>query len=140
MRRGIVDAKFDRIDELFRRTTLFNDTGRFFSIAELKKLIQGPNAIFLRSMSPIVSATMGLSPPLSSRPRNHGSCHELPGIGYGRRDYPPYPRDFQGCAGPDYGKLTARNTPVRNIYRDNGFRLRDDGTWRWDREEHREQA
>jgi predicted enzyme involved in methoxymalonyl-ACP biosynthesis len=26
---------------------------------------------------------------------------------------------------------TARNIPVRNIYRDNGFVLGDDGGWRW---------
>jgi hypothetical protein len=26
---------------------------------------------------------------------------------------------------------TSRNIPVRNIYRDNGFVLDDDGVWRW---------
>ena len=38
------DAKFDRVEELFRRTTQFNATGRQFAAAQLASLAAAPNA------------------------------------------------------------------------------------------------
>jgi FkbH-like protein len=140
-----VDAKLNRIEELFRRTTQFNATGRIFSIAELKNLIQDPNA-YLFALH------------VSDRFGDHGltgaaviegheitglvmSCRVL-GMGVEHAFIRRILETFRGARGGITARInpTARNIPVRNIYRDNGFRLRDDGTWRWDREEHRKQA
>src|SRR4029077_7411296 len=43
--RVLPEAKFDRIEELFRRTTQFNATGRQFTAAGLSSLAASPNAL-----------------------------------------------------------------------------------------------
>jgi FkbH-like protein len=143
--RVTVDAKLDRIEELFWRTTQFNATGRFFSMTELKTLIQDPSA-YLFALH------------VSDRFGHHGlvgaaviegheitglvmSCRVL-GMGVEHTFIRCILETFRGAQRGITARInpTARNIPVRNIYRDNGFRLRDDGTWRWDPEEHRKQA
>ena len=124
----------ERVEELFRRTTQFNATGAKFTAAELSALIQRGGAAF--------------SVRVSDRFGDHGltgaaviedgevlglamSCRVL-GLGVEHR----FLQTILEALSPDHAELTARiietsrNTPVRNIYKDNGFELIGDGVWR----------
>jgi FkbH-like protein len=132
--RAAADAKFDRIEELFRRTTQFNATGRLFAVPELQRLASSAGA-----------AVFSLH--VSDRFADHGlvgaavlegneitglvmSCRVL-GMGIEHE----FVRHVVDAGGADrvVARIvpTARNIPVRNIYRDNGFILDNDGIWRW---------
>ena len=125
----------DRVVELFQRTTQFNTTGRRFSVAELAALVADPGqAVF--------------SLHVSDRFGDHGltgavvvaggeivglavSCRVL-GLGAEQA----FLRGVIDALAPDHPQLTARivetarNAPVRNVYRDAGFTLASDGVWR----------
>jgi FkbH-like protein len=125
----------DRVVELFQRTTQFNTTGRRFSVAELAALVADPGqAVF--------------SLHVSDRFGDHGltgavvvaggeivglavSCRVL-GLGAEQA----FLRGVIDALAPDHPQLTARivetarNAPVRNVYRDAGFTLAADGIWR----------
>ena len=126
------DGDLGRVEELFRRTTQFNTTGRPFLAAELARLLNTDQA---RAFSLRVSDRFG----------DHGlvgaavveadeitgfaiSCRVL-GMGVEHR--------FLGAVVEAVGiqRLAARvietprNSPVRNLYRDNGFTQAEDGLW-----------
>ncbi len=124
----------ERVEELFKRTTQFNATGARFTAAELAALIQRGGAVFAVRVS--------------DRFGDHGltgaavieggeilglamSCRVL-GLGVEHR----FLQTILEALGADHAELsariieTSRNTPVRNIYRDNGFEPAADGVWR----------
>ncbi len=124
-----------RVSELFQRTTQFNTTGVRFSAAELAALMGAAgNYIYTASVSDrfgdhgLVGAAVirqgdiaGLV--LSCRVLGLGVEHE-------------FMRRIIAEVGPHHPYLTgriiptARNTPVRNLYRDHDFAPAGDGLWR----------
>jgi FkbH-like protein len=132
--RVAIDAKLDRIEELFRRTTQFNATGRLFAVPELQQLATSSD-VSLFSLH------------VSDRFADHGlvgaaviegneitglvmSCRVL-GMGI---EHEFVRQIVKACSADQVVARivpTSRNIPVRNIYRDNGFVLDDDGVWRW---------
>jgi FkbH-like protein len=130
------DAAVGRVVELFQRTTQFNTTGRKFTSAELDALASGPE-----------------SGVFSLRVRDRFGDHGLVGAAVIDAS-----GDITGLAvscrvlgmGVEHGFLraviaalageretltaqilaTARNIPVRNLYRDNGFVQDETGVWR----------
>jgi FkbH-like protein len=122
----------DRVVELFQRTTQFNTTGRKFSVAELQALLADPNAaVFTLHVSDrfgdhglvgaavvVAGEIVGLA--LSCRVLGLGVEHVFMG-------------QIVAALAPGLsGRIveTARNAPVRNLYRDNGFTRGEDGMWR----------
>ncbi len=129
------DDKLQRIAELFQRTTQFNATGRKFAVSELKALLAAPDA---RVFAIEVSDRFGDHGLVGAAVIESGefiglvmSCRVL-GLGVEHR----FMEHIIGVLGAEQGVLsariveTARNSPVRNIYRDNGFVRGDDGLWR----------
>ncbi|MGA7807198.1 HAD-IIIC family phosphatase, partial [Bradyrhizobium sp.] len=118
------DAKFDRIEELFRRTTQFNATGRLFTAPELRRLAQADDAqVFALDVSDrfadhgLVGAAVIEAAEITGLVM---SCRVL-GLGIEHE----FVRHILAVSGAHRlsAKIipTARNIPVRNIYRDNGF-------------------
>jgi FkbH-like protein len=125
------DAALERIVELFRRTTQFNTTGAKFSLAELDALLASPGASLYAAQVSDRFADNGL---VGAAVVRDGeiiglalSCRVL-GLGV--------EHVFLQHIIADQGALTARivltdrNSPARNIYRDNGFAADDEGIWR----------
>ena len=134
--RATADAKFHRIEELFRRTTQFNATGSAFTVPQLQKLAVVANAaIFVLQVSDrfadhgLVGAAVVEDGEITGLVM---SCRVL-GMGVEHR----FVRQLVEAAGVDRLTArvvpTARNIPVRNIYRDNGFVLQSDNVWFWER-------
>jgi FkbH-like protein len=132
--RVTADAKFDRIAELFRRTTQFNTTGRLFTVQELKRLAQAADArIFALHVADrfadhgVVGAAVIEAGEITGLVM---SCRVL-GLGIEHE----FVRHVVAASGADRLSAsiipTARNIPVRNIYRDNGFALDGENVWRW---------
>jgi FkbH-like protein len=128
-------AALDRIDELFRRTTQFNTTGSKFSVAELSVLL-GDAGGGLYAMT------------VCDRFADHGlvgaavvtngeivgfalSCRVI-GLGVEHRFLDEILADLAGRRGEVLAQIidTSRNLPARNLYRDHGFSLREDGLWK----------
>ena len=126
-------AALERVEELFQRTTQFNTTGAKFAVAALAAMLGRPDAaVFTAHVSDrfgdhgLVGAAViegreivGLA--MSCRVlglgvEGHFLQHILTSLG----------------AGEVTARIieTPRNGPVRNLYRDNGFTLGDDGLWR----------
>jgi FkbH-like protein len=128
-------ARLDRVEELFQRTTQFNATGAKFSALDLAGLI-------LRDDASVFTVQV------SDRFGDHGlvgaavidageitafalSCRVL-GLGVEHR----FLQTILEALSTDHAELTARivetprNTPVRNLYRDNGFELAPGNLWR----------
>ena len=126
--------KLARVSELFQRTTQFNTTGARFAAGELEALLRTPGAH-------IYTATV------SDRFGDHGlvgaavikqgeiaglvlSCRVL-GLGVEHE----FMRRIVDEVGRQHEHLTARiiptarNTPVRNLYRDHGFAQTGEGLW-----------
>ena len=133
------NANFDRIDELFRRTTQFNTTGRVFTASQLRELAAASDArIFALHVSDrfadhgLVGAAVIENGAITGLVM---SCRVL-GLGIEHR----FLQHVLDAAGSDHLTATivptARNQPVRNIYRDNGFVIEGD-LWRWRRAPHR---
>jgi FkbH-like protein len=129
------DAHFDRIDELFRRTTQFNTTGRVFTASQLRELAGASDARIFALHAADRFADHGL---VGAAVIENGaitglvmSCRVL-GLGIEHR----FLQHVIDAAGSDHLTATivptARNLPVRNIYRDNGFVIEGD-LWRWQR-------
>jgi FkbH-like protein len=126
------NSRLSRFAELFDRTTQFNTTGRKFSLSELAALLADAKA-HLFSLD------------VSDRFGDHGltggaviiggdivalaiSCRVL-GMGVEHR----FLRHIvDAVPGTLTGRIieTARNIPVRNIYRDHGFAEIEPGLWR----------
>jgi FkbH-like protein len=126
-------ADLARVEELFQRTTQFNTTGIKCSIAELDALLRDPGVqIFIVHVKDrfgdhgLVGAAIirkgeisGLV--LSCRVLCMGVEHDF--LRHIIKAMAPV--QLSGRITP-----TARNTPVRNLYRDNGFVLAGD-VWRY---------
>jgi FkbH-like protein len=130
------DAKFDRIEELFRRTTQFNATGRTFTTLQLQRLAASPDArVFALHVSDrfadhgLVGAVVVEDAEITGLVM---SCRVL-GLGI-EHQLVQHVLAESGLA-QVAAKIvaTARNIPVRNVYRDNGFVLEADHIWRWRR-------
>jgi FkbH-like protein len=127
-------TKLDRVDELFRRTTQFNATGRIFTLGELQALVSDPSAYLFTLYA-------------SDRFGDHGlvgaavvvkgeiiglvlSCRVL-GLGVEHRLMQHILRETKAAGVALTARIieTARNAPVRNVYRDNGFTQDASGLW-----------
>lgn len=127
--------KLARVQELFERTTQFNTTGRKFTIAELEALLASPAAPIF---SIDVSDRFGDHGLVGAAVLNQGeilglvlSCRVL-GLGV-EHQFLQYIIDTQSSLDTRLaGRIieTARNIPVRHLYRDNGFTRSEDGLWR----------
>ncbi|HLZ76905.1 HAD-IIIC family phosphatase [Phenylobacterium sp.] len=124
----------DRVEELFKRTTQFNATGAKFTAAELDGLIGRGGAVFAVQVSDrfgdhgltgaaVIEGGEILGLALSCRVLGLGVEHA-------------FLQFILDALSADHAELTARiietsrNTPVRNVYKDNGFELVGDGVWR----------
>src|SRR5580692_7434470 len=130
--RVTTEATFDRIEELFRRTTQFNATGRVFAVPQLQKLATAANAqVFALHVADrfadhgLVGAAVVEDGEITGLVM---SCRVL-GMGIEHA----FVQHVLAASGAEQITATivatARNIPVRNIYRDNGFVLGDDGGW-----------
>ncbi|THD53840.1 MAG: HAD-IIIC family phosphatase [Phenylobacterium sp.] len=125
------DADLKRIVELFQRTTQFNATGVRFSEAELKAVAASPRDGVYAAHVTDRFADNGLVGAAVVRDGEIAglalSCRVL-GLGV--------EHTFLQRILADHPALTARivptarNAPVRNIYRDNGFVSDGEGSWR----------
>ena len=126
-------ATLTRVAELFQRTTQFNTTGAQFSVAELEMLLarSGGAQVFTAHVKDrfgdhgLVGAAVIKGGEIIGLVL---SCRVL-GLGVEHEFMRHIVRDARAanCSGRIIE--TARNIPVRNIYRDNGFVL-EDGVWR----------
>jgi FkbH-like protein len=124
-----------RIEELFQRTTQFNTTGAKFSVADLERVLGLPEArlftIHVRDRfadhglvgAAVIVAGEILGLALSCRVLGLGIEHQFIAA-------------VLDALRPDHGQVfgaileTARNSPVRNLYADNGFKRDETGLWR----------
>jgi FkbH-like protein len=134
--RVLAGAKFDRIEELFRRTTQFNASGRSFTVLELERLAVAANAAVFALHVADRFADHGL---VGAAVVEEGeitglvmSCRVL-GLGIEHQFVQQVLREIGLAQMTAKIVPTARNIPVRNIYRDNGFVLEGDNVWRWTR-------
>ena len=125
-------GEVERIAELFRRTTQFNATGLKPSAADLSAVLADPQGAVYAAHVRDRFADNGLVGAVVVRAGEIAglvlSCRVL-GLGVEHAILQAVIAD-QGR--PLSGRIvpTDRNTPVRHIYRDNGFGLGDDGVWR----------
>jgi FkbH-like protein len=132
--RVTADAKLDRLEELFRRTTQFNATGRLFTVLQLEMLVQAADArIFALYVSDRFADHGLVGAAVIEAGKITGlvmSCRVL-GLGIEHE----FVQQIVAASGADQlsAKIipTGRNIPVRNIYRDNGFAPDGDNVWRW---------
>jgi FkbH-like protein len=124
-------ADLGRIVELFQRTTQFNTTGIKVSPAELEAIAQAPGGSLYAAHVTDRFADNGL---VGAAVIRDGeiiglalSCRVL-GLGVEHT----FLQHIIAEQGPLKARITptARNAPVRNIYRDNGFELDAEGLWR----------
>jgi FkbH-like protein len=129
-------TRLERVEELFRRTTQFNTTGRKFSSSELAELVKKPDArLFAIEVSDrlgdhgLVGAAIivdgeiiGLA--ISCRALGMGVEHSF--LRHVLDEMKDSPLALRGRIVP-----TARNIPVRNLYRDNGFVEAECGFWQF---------
>ena len=127
-------APLDRVQELFQRTTQFNTTGRKFTIAELAGALARDSAL-------VVTLTV------SDRFADHGlvgaavveageivglaiSCRVM-GLGVEHRFLEAILAELAASHRAVAARIveSARNLPVRNLYRDHGFERQPDGCW-----------
>ena len=126
-------AALERVEELFQRTTQFNTTGAKFPVADLEALIRSPEAAVFTAH---VSDRFGDHGLVGAAVLKEGeivglalSCRVL-GLGVEHRFMAFIAEAMAGSALRGRIIETPRNGPVRNLYRDNGFALGDDGMWR----------
>src|SRR5262249_37421293 len=128
-------ASFERIAELFQRTTQFNTTGRKFSAGELAALVSDPEAyVFSLHVADrfgdhgLVGAAVVVSSEIAGLVM---SCRVL-GLGVEHTFLQHIVDVFKEKLDALAARIiaTPRNIPVRNIYRDNGFDADGDGLWR----------
>ncbi|HEY3950445.1 HAD-IIIC family phosphatase [Phenylobacterium sp.] len=123
-----------RVAELFQRTTQFNATGLKPSAGELAALAGSSDAAVYVAHARDRFADNGLVGAAVVRGGEIAglalSCRVL-GMGV---EHAFLQQVIADQARPLHARIvpTDRNTPVRHIYRDNGFTPGDDGTWRLD--------
>lgn len=132
--RVMSDAKLDRVEELFRRTTQFNTTGRVFTLAELQALVKDPAArLYMLHVSDrfgdhgLVGAAAIIGGAIVALVM---SCRVL-GLGVEHKFVQHMLKEMKAAGVAVTGRIieTSRNAPVRNIYRDNGFTKDASGLW-----------
>ncbi|MBS0333686.1 MAG: HAD-IIIC family phosphatase, partial [Proteobacteria bacterium] len=125
-------AEVERVAELFQRTTQFNATGLKPSVAELTALLAAPDAaVYVAHVrdrfadNGLVGAAVVAGGEVAGLVL---SCRVL-GLGV---EHAFLQHIVADQARPLRARIvpTDRNTPVRHIYRDNGFLPGDDGLWR----------
>jgi FkbH-like protein len=123
-----------RVQELFERTTQFNATGRKFAMVELQHVMDASDGrVFTLRMRDRFAdhGLVGAAVVVGSEILNLVMSCRVIGLGGERALVARIIND----AGSDDGELraritpTERNTPVRNLYRDNGFTDHGDGSW-----------
>jgi FkbH-like protein len=128
-------GKLDRVEEMFARTTQFNATGRRFPTTELQALVANPLAcLFTLHVSDrfgdhgLVGAAVVESGEITGLVL---SCRTL-GLGVEHRFLQHVIGELRRAGFAVTARITetARNAPVRNVYRDNGFTRDSDGVWR----------
>jgi len=131
--RVTAEGSLGRIAELFQRTTQFNTTGRKFTSAGLKALLEDPDAkLFALEVSDrfgdhgLVGAAVIEGAEITGLVM---SCRVM-GCGIEQAFVQQIKRACAGMALMACIVETPRNTPVRNIYRDTGFVRQPDGSWR----------
>jgi len=130
------DANFDRIEELFSRTTQFNATGRTFTVMRLQQLAASANArVFTLHVSDRFADHGLVGTAVVEDGEITGlvmSCRVL-GLGIEHQFVQHVLAESNVAQLVAKIVPTARNIPVRNIYRDNGFVFEADNVWRWTR-------
>ncbi|HLI22705.1 MAG TPA: HAD-IIIC family phosphatase [Stellaceae bacterium] len=128
-------AKLDRIEELFRRTTQFNTTGRVFTLGELQAMVKDPGArLYVLHVSDrfgdhgLVGAAAIVDGEIIALVM---SCRVL-GLGVEHKFMQHMLNDLRASGVRIAARIieTSRNAPVRNLYRDNGFTKDASGLWR----------
>jgi FkbH-like protein len=124
----------ERIVELFSRTTQFNSTGAHFTVNDLDTLLRTrTGSVFVAHVTDRFGDHGLVGAAVIRQGEIVGlavSCRVL-GLGVEHRFLGHIVETLSG----EYERLTARiiptarNNPVRNIYRDHGFTLHDDGVW-----------
>jgi len=128
-------SALDRVEELFKRTTQFNTTGAKFTAAELNALIGGSQAsVFTLQVSDrfgdhgLVGALVVEAGEITGLAI---SCRVL-GLGVEHK----FLQFVLQALSANHTELrariieTSRNTPVRHVYKDNGFELDGGNLWR----------
>ena len=127
-------TKLERVNELFRRTTQFNTTGRKFSSSELAALVENPDArLFTIEVSDrlgdhgmvgaaVITGCEIIGFAISCRALGMGIEHTF--LRHIVNESKDQPLALRGKIIP-----TPRNIPVRNIYRDHGFIEGEGGAW-----------
>jgi FkbH-like protein len=127
--------RLPRVEELFQRTTQFNTTGRKFSQSELVAFANQSTAfIFTLNVSDrfgdhgLVGASVVAKGDILGLAI---SCRVL-GMGVEHQFMRHILAELQKAQTLPMGCIieTARNIPVRNLYRDNGFTETEPGQWR----------
>jgi FkbH-like protein len=122
------DADFDRVRELFERTTQFNTTGRKFTRGEL-----GKSEVFVMHVRDRFADHGLVGAAVVSGGEIAGfamSCRVI-GLGVEHRLLRAIVDALEGEEIAARVIETPRNAPARNLYRDGGFRLGADGVWRF---------
>ena len=128
------ETKLDRVDELFRRTTQFNATGRVFTLGELQALVRDPSSALFTLHAAVRFGDHGL---VAAAAVVKGeiiglvmSCRVL-GLGVEHRLMQHMLHEAKAAGVALTARIieTSRNTPVRNVYRDNGFTQDATGLW-----------
>jgi FkbH-like protein len=126
------DADFGRIRELFERTTQFNTTGRKFTNSELAALAAAGGLYAMRVRDRFGDHGLVAAAAIE----DHEiigfvmSCRVI-GLGAEHRLLDRILSDLSAHAVVASGRImeTARNIPVRNLYRDHGFACDAEGRW-----------
>ena len=128
-------ADTGRIVELFQRTTQFNTTGAKFTAAELGESLTRPGAHIYAAHVRDRFGDHGLAGAAVLRDGEIAgfalSCRVL-GLGVEHRFLQHILSELSKEEDSVAARIipTARNNPVRNLYRDNGFASEADGVWR----------
>ncbi len=131
-------ARWQRVEELFQRTTQFNTNGRKFSATELAALAANPEpCVFALDVSDRFGHHGLVGAAVVAGNEIQGlvvSCRAL-GMGiehsFLRHVLDTMRGTIKGRSPALRGQIipTARNIPVRNLYRDNGFAEVEAGVW-----------
>jgi FkbH-like protein len=127
-------ARLQRAEELFQRTTQFNTNGRKFSATELAALAGNPEArVFALDVSDRFGHHGLVGAAVVAGGEIQGlviSCRVL-GMGIEHTFLRHVLDTMRGTSPSLRGQIipTARNIPVRNLYRDNGFAEGEGGVW-----------
>ena len=131
--RVTAETRLARIEELFQRTTQFNTTGRKFTAGSLLAMLTSPSCkIFTLDVADrygdhgLVGAAVVEGDEITGLVM---SCRVM-GLGV---EHVFLKHVVAACGGVALKARiieTPRNTPVRNIYRENGFAQDAEGSWR----------